>query len=141
MWPRHVYTFCSLLVTSSGVRANCGRKASTHFRPGKIPLEDYSTGLVAFWRIHALCVEERPDLIGDTTTMCRSLDPFRGWGAYLSIALPGLAMTCLEWWTYEVHTALSTLSLLLFFHACKNSCKPCGECRECSCSMCCRWLS
>ena len=38
--------------------------------------------------------------------MRRSLDPFRNWGAYLKIAVPGLAMICLEWWTYEVGAGL-----------------------------------
>jgi hypothetical protein len=32
---------------------------------------------------------------------------FGGWGRYLSIALPGLAALCLEWWTFEVVVMLA----------------------------------
>ncbi|CAL8464323.1 g3858 [Coccomyxa elongata] len=46
---------------------------------------------------------------GQHTLQTWSLEPFRGWGAYLSIALPGLAMTCLEWWTYEVIVIMAGL--------------------------------
>ena len=32
---------------------------------------------------------------------------FSSWGRYLSIALPGLAALCLEWWTFEVIVMLA----------------------------------
>ncbi|XP_077596277.1 multidrug and toxin extrusion protein 1-like [Stigmatopora nigra] len=38
-----------------------------------------------------------------------SLDSLRDWGPFMSLALPSMLMTCLEWWLYEIANFLAGL--------------------------------